>query len=136
MSRKWFSIAALFVTAALLLSASSCARSQQLVSIALQPAGGFVFEGYGAQGQFTALGTYIHPPETKDISDKVVWSIDISNFATLTQTGQITYTRTDGCGSGQVTATFNSDPKNPSSGSVISGSAPVSGPNNSKANCQ
>jgi hypothetical protein len=136
MNRKWFSIAALLATAALLLSVPSCARSQQLVGITLQPSGGFVFEGYGAQGQFTAFGSYIHPPETKDITDKVVWSVDISNFATLTQTGQITYTRTDGCGSGQVTATFNSDPNNPSSGSVITGSAPVSGLNSSTASCQ
>jgi hypothetical protein len=136
MNSKWFSLAARAFSTVLLLNLLSCARSQQLVSMALQPAGGFVFEGYNAQGQFTAYGTYIHPPETKDITDKVVWSIDISNFATLTQTGQITYTRTDGCGSGQVTATFNSNSSNPSAGSVVTASAPVSGPNNGSANCQ
>jgi hypothetical protein len=131
MSRKWFGVLALAVVAGLLLSVSSCARSQQLVGITLQPSGGFVFEGFNAAGQFTALGTYIHPPETKDISDKVVWSLDIADFGTITQTGLVTYTRTDGCGSGLVTATLTN-----SGGSVILGTAPVAGAKNSTAACQ
>jgi hypothetical protein len=65
----------------------SCGHDQKLVSIALQPSGGFVFEGFGAQGQFTALGTFIHPPETKDITNQLAWKLDIANFATVTQTG-------------------------------------------------
>jgi hypothetical protein len=136
MKRTWFYVAALAVVAVLLLSLLSCARDQQLVSITLQPAGGFVFEGFSAQGQFTALGTYIHPPETKDITNKVVWSLDIANFGTLTQTGQITYTRTDGCGSGDVTATFYRNPNHPGAGSVVTASAPVKGANDGTAACQ
>ena len=136
MNGKWLSIAALVVAGVLLFSSSSCAREQKLVSIAVQPAGGFVFEGLGAQGQFTAFGTYIHPPETKDITDKVVWSLDIANFGTLTQTGQLTYTRADGCGNGDVSATFYSDPSNPSVGSAMVASAPVKGANDGSANCQ
>jgi hypothetical protein len=136
MQSKWFSIAALLVVAIALLNLPSCAHSQQLVGISITPSGGFVFEGYGAQGQFTAYGTYIHPPETKDITDKVVWSIDISNFATLTQTGQVTYIRTDGCGSGQIVATWNSKPSDPTAGSVFTASAPVSGANNGTLSCQ
>jgi hypothetical protein len=132
MNRNWFGIVVLVGVAAALLNTSSCARSQQLVAITLSPAGGFVFEGAGATGQFTAYGTYIHPPETKDITNKVVWSVDIANFATITQQGLITYQRSDGCGSGLVNATFNSDPTNPSAGSVVVASAPVKG---SKAPC-
>src|ERR1700730_5729233 len=124
MNGKWLSVVVLAVGGLLLFSLSSCARDQKLVSIAVQPSAGFVFEGFNAQGQFTALGTYIHPPETKDITDKVVWSLDVANFGTLTQTGQLTYTRTDGCGSGLVTATFYRTPANPSAGSVVQGSAP------------
>jgi hypothetical protein len=130
MSRKWFNIVAMVATATLLCASSSCGFNQHLVSISLAPSGGFVFEGYGAQGQFTATGTYIHPPQTKDVTSQATWTLNIANFGTLTQTGQITYTRTDGCGSGDVTATINSDPGDPNSGSVISGSAPVSGVNN------
>jgi hypothetical protein len=136
MSGKWLSIVILVVCGALLFSLSSCARDQKLVSIAVQPSAGFVFEGFGAQGQFTALGTYIHPPETKDITNKVVWSLNIANFGTLTQTGQLTYTRADGCGSGQVTATAYSNPANPSAGSAVVASAPVKGVLDGSANCQ
>ena len=135
MSRKCFDILAMVATATLLFAASSCGFNQHLVSISLQPAGGFVFEGYGAQGQFTATGTYIHPPQTKDLTNQAAWTLNIANFGTLTQTGQITYTRTDGCGSGEVTATMNTDPSDPKSGSVISGTAPVSGANNGSS-CQ
>jgi hypothetical protein len=130
MHQKLFGIATLLLAAIALLNLSSCAHSQQLVGISLQPSGGFVFEGYNAAGQFTALGSYIHPPETKDITDKVVWSLDIANFGTVTN-GLVTYTRTDGCGSGQVTATFTQN-----DGNVVVGSAPVSGANNSNPSCQ
>jgi hypothetical protein len=136
MNGKWLSVVVLAVGGLLLFSLSSCARDQKLVSIAAQPSAGFVFEGFGGQGQFTALGTYIHPPETKDITDKIVWSLNIANFGTLTQTGQLTYTRTDGCGGGNVTATFYSNSSNPSAGSATVASAPVKGANEGTATCQ
>ncbi len=136
MSRKWFNIVAMVATATLLCASSSCGFNQHLVSISLQPSAGFVFEGLNAQGQFTATGTYIHPPQTKDVTSQAAWTLNIANFGTLTQTGQITYTRTDGCGSGEVTATMNTDPSDPNSGSVISGTAPVSGGNNGMPACQ
>jgi hypothetical protein len=132
MKGKWLGLIAICAAA---FSVAGCSTGQRLVSIALQPSGGFVFEGPGAQGQFTAIGTYIHPPENKDVSTQVTWSLDIANFGTLTQTGLITYSRTDGCGSGNVTATFHNPPGSPA-GSVISGSAPVSGANNGTATCQ
>ena len=136
MKGKWLSVLFLVAGGVSMLSLSSCARDQKLVSIALQPSAGFVFEGYGAQGQFTALGTYIHPPETKDITNQLVWALNIANFGTLTQTGQITYTRTDGCGSGQVTATFYSDPSNHSAGYVVLGTASVKGALDGSSTCQ
>ena len=128
MKRKWLGIVVLVVVASGMLNTSGCAHGQKLVSINLSPAGGFVFGGPGASGQFTAYGNFIHPPETKDVTDQVVWSIDIENFGTITAQGLITYQRTDGCGSGLVNATYNNPPGNPS-GSVIVGSAPVSGAN-------
>ena len=130
--KKWLGLLGIGFAGLTLLS---CSSGQQLVSITLQPSEGFVFEGPGAQGQFTALGTFTHPPETKDISSKVVWSLNIANFATLTQTGQITYDRTDGCGSGEVTATAYGDPSNPSSGAAVVGSAPVKGVNDGTSLC-
>lgn len=135
MKDRWLGILVVSAIAAGLLNISSCARDQRLESITLQPSGGFVFEGPGAQAQFIALGTFIHPPETKDVSDKVVWSLDIANFGTITQQGVVTYIRGDGCGSGLVNATYNNPPGNPN-GSVIVGSASVKGANDGTAACQ
>jgi hypothetical protein len=131
MIRKWFGIASLTAIAVFLLNTSGCARDQKLVSVSLSPSQGFVFEGFNAAGQFTAYGSYIHPPENKDISNQVTWSLNIQNFGTVSQAGLVTYTRNDGCGKGDVSATFkNSD------GSVIVGTAPVSGANEGSAACQ
>jgi hypothetical protein len=129
MSRKWFK---LIVVCAAALSLPSCGHDQQLVSIAITPSG-FIFEGVGAQGQFTALGTYIHPPETKDITNQLVWKIDVANLATLTQTGLVTALSV--CGSGDVTATHYSDPTNPTASNVIVGTATVKGVDDGTPRC-
>ncbi|HEV7219028.1 MAG: hypothetical protein ACHP8A_08310 [Terriglobales bacterium] len=112
----------------------SCGHDQKLESITVQPSGGFVFEAVGARGQFTATGQYIHPPESKDITNQVLWQINVANLATITQTGLVTATNT--CGSGQVTATFYSNPKNPAAGSVVVGSANVKGVLDGTPACQ
>jgi hypothetical protein len=111
---------------------SGCGTGQQLVSIQVTPSG-FVFEGVGAQGQFTALGTYIHPPETKDITNQVVWKIDVANLATLTQTGLVTALSV--CGSGDVTATYYRNPSNPTNTNVIVGTATVKGVDDGTSKC-
>ena len=64
----------------------------------------------------------------------VSWTIDIANFGTINQQGVITYQRTDGCGSGLVNATYNNPPGTPH-GSVMVGSAPVSGANQGTMGC-
>jgi hypothetical protein len=132
MAWKWFKFTLVCLLAIMV---PSCGHDQQLVSIEVRPAG-FVFEGFGAQGQFTAIGTYIHPPQTKDITTQVVWKIDVANLATITQTGLVTSTRFDGCGSGDVTATHYSNPTNPSAGTIIMGSATVKGVNDGTSKCQ
>ncbi len=99
MNRKWFSMAGLVVVATLLLTLSNCARNQHLQSIQVVPAGA-TFEGVGAQIQFRAFGTYIHPPATKDITDKVQWSIDSQNLANITSPGLVTSTSICGSGNG------------------------------------
>jgi len=129
MAWKWFKAA---LVCSLAVMAPSCGHDPQLVSIAITPSG-FVFEGIGARGQFTALGTYIHPPVTKDISNKVVWKVDVSYLATITQTGQVTGLSV--CGSGDVTATYYSNPANPTAGTVIIGTATIKGVDDGTAKC-
>jgi hypothetical protein len=124
MSPKWFGVFALIAAATLLFSASSCGYNQHLVSIQVTPSP-VVFQGVGAQVQFTARGTYIHPPETKDITTQVQWRIDISYLATINSSGVAVATGI--CGAGNAIATVYNDPSNPSSGSVVVGSAAISG---------
>jgi len=133
MNRKLFGIAALVASATLLLSVSSCGHGQHLVSIAVTPSP-VVFQGVGAQVQFTALGTYVHPPETKDITSQVQWRIDISFLATIDKAGVATATGV--CGAGNAIASFYSDPSNPSSGSVVVGMAAISGIDQGTSKCQ
>jgi hypothetical protein len=135
MNGKCSRLVAILAVVVVMCLVPSCGHDQQLVSITLQPSGGFVFEGFGAQGQFTALGTYIHPPQTKDITNQLVWKIDIANFATLTQTGLVTYSRSDGCGNGNITATHYSNPATPTVGPIFFGTAPVKGVNDGTAKC-
>jgi hypothetical protein len=108
MNGKWFSVAVLVAGTCLLLSSFGCGHNQHLVSIAVVPPGPVTFQGVGASIQFKALGTYIHPPETKDITDQVQWSIDSQNLATVSNTGLVTATSV--CGSGNVMASLNAPP--------------------------
>ena len=73
MNRKWFSIIILVATAICLCSVSSCGFNQHLTSIQVLPPSA-TFGGVGAAIQFKALGTYDHPPATKDITATVNWS--------------------------------------------------------------
>lgn len=131
MKRKWLSVAVLLVTAVVLLNLSSCARSQQLVGITVTPQGSTITLGGVGEHistQFTALGSYIHPPETKDLTSKAVWTTDSPTIISLdpTQPGLVTTTG-EGCGTNLgVSASIYSDPANPSAGSVMVGEATMS----------
>jgi hypothetical protein len=103
MIRHWFPISALMVTAATLLSMSSCARDQKLEGITVTPSSA-TFGGVGAQIQFKAIGTYIHPPESKDVTAKATWSIDSQNLVTIDAPGLVT--AINDCGTGNVMASI------------------------------
>jgi len=129
MNGKWLSVIALVVVASALLTVS-CGHSQQLVSIQIQPA----TETFGAsnipvqlnagsQVQLRALGTYIHPPVTKDITDQVTWASNSPQMMTVNATGLLTATG-DACGGTLVSATVNT---NTSAGGLGSSGAIVTG---------
>jgi Bacterial Ig-like domain (group 2) len=103
MIRKWLGVITLIVTATTLLSLSSCARDQKLQGITVTP-NTATFGGVGAQIQFKAVGSYIHPPENKDITAKVTWSIDSQNLVTIDAPGLVT--AINDCGTGNVMAAF------------------------------
>jgi hypothetical protein len=130
MKGKWFGSVALVFTAGVLLSVASCGRSQELVSIQIQPA----VETFGASNipvgfdaglsvQLRALGTYIHPPVTKDITNQVTWFSNDTQMMTVSATGLLTATG-QSCGGTLVSATLNT---NRSAGGLSSSGAIVTG---------
>ena len=108
MNWKWLSAVGLLVIVGLLLSFSSCAHDQQLVSMTITPSGfTFLQPDPTAQAQFTALGTYIHPPATKDITNLVTWKSSIEQVATVSSAGVVSPTGNGGCGGSNISASYN-----------------------------
>jgi hypothetical protein len=126
MSRKWFSIFALIATATIFLSLSSCGFNQHLVSINVVPPGA-TFHSVGSSIIFKAMGTYNHPPETKDITNQVMWSVDTQNLVTITNTSLVTAVSI--CGTGNITASLNDG------ANYVSGSATLTGGGAGTAAC-
>jgi len=105
MSRKWLSIAALSLTAGLLLGMASCAHDRELIGITIQPQA-FTFGAAdpALAANFSAIGTYLHPPETKDITSQVTWATDVPQL--LTVTGGVVSPTGNGCGVANISASM------------------------------
>ena len=118
MKQRWLQIVSGLVVALAAMNWLSCGRAHRLVSIEIQPVAGFTFLNPDPASQvvFTAVGTYIHPPETKDITSKVTWKTDIPQL--LTVNGNVV-SPIGGCGIADVYASMNNN------GDFISNSAPV-----------
>jgi hypothetical protein len=130
MNGKWWSIVVLVAIAGLLLGVNSCGHSQQLVSIQIQPpletfgASNIpVQDDFGLTVQLRALGTYIHPPVTKDITSQVTWASNDTQMMTVDSTGLLTVTGVS-CGGTLVSATLQT---NTSAGGLSSSGAIVTG---------
>jgi len=130
MNRKWLGLIFLIAAAAVSLNLASCAHSSELVAITIQP--GSVTVGAsnipvsadaGAQSQLTALGTYIHPPVTKDITSQVTWASNDTQMFSITSAGELTATGA-ACGDTLVSATVVT---NSSEGGISSSGAQVAG---------
>ena len=129
MNGKWLSVIALVVVAGALLTVS-CGRDQELVSIQIQPSVETFGQSdipvnfdAGLQVQLRALGTYIHPPVTKDITNEVTWASNDPQMMTVSSTGLLTATGLS-CGGTLVSATVNT---NKSAGGLGSGGAIITG---------
>ncbi len=107
-----------------LLAMLSCAHDQQLVGITIKPE----TENFGAADpalnvQLRALGTYIHPPVTKDITSQVTWASNTPNMVTVTSGGLLSPAGFS-CGNALVSATVltnHSSGNRSSSGAIITG---------------
>jgi List-Bact-rpt repeat protein len=124
MIRKWVGTMLLAVIAVALLGVSSCARSQKLTSIDIQPGDGtFAKVDPSAYFTYKAYGSYIHPPQTLDITNQVSWQTDNSQVVQFKSAGVVSpHTN---CGVAQIFATMHN-----SSNDVVSNqvSITVDGP--------
>jgi hypothetical protein len=130
MLRKFSGFAFLVAIGALLFSLANCGRDQELVGIQIQPSTETFGDGTepvssdnGLTVQLQALGTYIHPPVTKDITNQVVWASNDTQMMTVNSTGLVTATG-GVCGSTLVSASVTT---NKSSGGITSDGAIVIG---------
>jgi hypothetical protein len=117
MNRKWFSIAALIAAATFFFSLSSCGFNQHLVSISIAPSGAtFGAADPGLFVDFTATGTYEHPPKTIDITNIVTWGSDTPQVAQVTSAGVVS--PNTNCGTANISASFYDSPNLVSSNSA------------------
>ncbi|HEV8046979.1 MAG TPA: Ig-like domain-containing protein [Terriglobales bacterium] len=123
---------------AVTLVGAGCGTSQQLVGINIEPttetfgsATTPVQDDAGLNVQLRALGTYIHPPATKDITNQVTWVSNTPQMVTVTSTGLITATGR-ACGNTLISATVN---KNSTDGGLSSPGAVVTGNMTANVTC-
>ena len=93
------------VAVGVVLSLPSCGHDQKLVSLEIQPATFTFLEPYPTTlaEQYTAIGTYIHPPATMDVTNQATWKI---NDGAVTMTAPGLFTPAPGfCGEGNISAT-------------------------------
>jgi hypothetical protein len=128
----------IFLGAAVLLVSGifGCGHDQELTSITVTPSDTTI-TGQGLELQYTALGHYIHPPESKDITSTVIWKSQadqIISFSTPDKPGLAT--SGFGCGDNlEISAVVYSNPNNPSSGSAVIGTATVNVKQINNPNC-
>lgn len=109
-------------------SLPSCMHERKLVKITVDPSDAF----FGApdpdtQINFTALGSYIHPPDTRDITEQVTWTSDIPQLLTVTK-GVASPTGA-GCGIVNISASMKDG------GNLVTGSATITIKDPNNDNC-
>jgi hypothetical protein len=130
MNSQGYKVAIVVAAVLCVIGVPSCGHDQQLVSIDIQPGvetfGAVnipVNQDAGLQVQLKAMGNYIHPPVTKDITGQVGWTSNTPQMVTVNSTGLITATG-DACGNTLITATVTT---NRSAGGISSSGAEVTG---------
>jgi hypothetical protein len=83
--------AGLVCSLGMLLLALGCGHPTQLTSMSVSPtSAGVVGFGNTAPTQFTVTGQFIHPTETRDISNQVTWTSSTPVVATVSNSGLVT----------------------------------------------
>jgi hypothetical protein len=107
-----------------LCAVQGCSEGQKLVGITVSPPNTSI-TGSGLNVDYSAYGTYVHPPESRDLTHSVLWSSSSPQVVSIDPaTGVATSSTT--CGTNIIiTAALYSKPGNPASGTVGIGTATV-----------
>ena len=104
MKRSYIALAlGALVALGAVLSLPSCGHDQKLVSITIQPST-FTFLTQAGTEQYTATGTYIHPPATKDVTAQATWKVD--DGIVHMNAGLVSPDPLLGCGGGTISASL------------------------------
>ena len=118
MKRRYIGLAMVAMVAVGALLLGSCGFKRQLVSIAITPDGANI-QGVGVIVNFQAIGTYVHPPDTRDITNSVVWASSAPQIISIDSSTGVAVSG-DGCGSNiTITATSYSNPETKSGRAVV-----------------
>jgi uncharacterized repeat protein (TIGR02543 family) len=101
MKRSYIGLAmGALVMVAALLAFPSCGFNKRLVNLQVQPGLATYPSPNSGKVDFSAIGTFIHPPSTEDITTKVTWSTDVPELLTLNADGLAEAVAPSGAGCG------------------------------------
>jgi hypothetical protein len=126
MKRSYIGLAlSALVAVGALLSLPSCGKQKELVDLQVQPPLATYPSPDSAAVDFSAIGTFIHPPSTEDLTAKVTWSTDVPALLALNVGGVpgAVAPQGGGCGIAQVIATAKQGTGG--SGNIVIGRATV-----------
>ncbi len=104
-----------------------CGFKRKLIAIEVQPpAATFLSPNPAAQIDFTALGFYLHPPDTHDITSRATWKTDVPQLVTVN--GGVV-SPASGCGIANISASVQD------SGNLVIGYATVTVNDPTNPNC-
>ncbi len=107
------------------LSLPSCGFKKQLVNLQVQPALATYPTPNAGPVDFSAIGTYIHPPSTQNVTTKVTWSTDIPELLTLNFQGVAGAVAPSGGGCGIADIIATGEQGTGGSGNIVIGFATV-----------
>jgi hypothetical protein len=108
MKRSYIGLAlSALVMVGAVLSLPSCGNQKKLVSLQVQPGLATYPSPDSSSVDFSAIGTFIHPPSTQNLTTTVTWSTDVPDLLTLNSGGVAGAVAPSGvgCGIAQVIAT-------------------------------
>jgi hypothetical protein len=136
MKRSYIGLAmGVLVSIGALLSLPSCGHDQKLTGITVQPATVVYSTPESGVVNFSAYGTYIHPPETKNITSQVTWSTDVPELLAINYQGVAGAVAPSGGGCGIASVVATATEGTGGSANVIPGYATVTVNNPANITC-